>query len=188
MVPEEIHPLTREFDPVEYITGTLQSVWNRICQPFDVTTCLPDMEVLFTGVDLNQTGAAAENVIVSMLIEIMENVSRFSSWYRRPARAYGVITFRDPKTSHTDWLLAPEASTKWAGEIQQIKRLIRRYHGLIKAMILVDSLVSDLPDDPCVSAQCLCIPPRIIQLRRSILEQAEITCEACLAPYTRSSM
>lgn len=185
MVPEEIHPLTGEFDPVEHITGTLQSAWNKVCKPFDVTTCLPDMEVLFSGVDLNQSGAAAEIVIVYMLLEIMENVSRFSPWYRRPARAYGVISIRDPKSNRTDWLLAPEAANKWSAEIQQIKRLIVRYHGLIQAMILVDSLVADLPDDPCISAHCQCIPPRIIQLRRSILEQAEITCEACLSPYTR---
>jgi len=184
MVPEESHSLTREFDPVDFITGTLQSVWNRICQPFDVTTCLPDMEVLFARVDLNQSGAAAETVIVSMLIEIMENVSRFSPWYRRPARAYGIISIHDSISKHAVWLLAPEASSKWSSEIQKVKRLIQRYHGLIKAMILVDSLVSDLPDDPCVSASCQCIPPRTIQLRRSILEQADITCEACLAPYT----
>ena len=184
MVPAELPPLTREFDPVEHITGTLQAVWDKLCKPFDVSTCLPDMEYLFSGVDLEHPGSAAEILIASMLLEIMENVSRFSPWYRRPARAYGVISFRDPKTNHPNWLLAPEAANMWADEIKNLKRLIKRYYGLIKAMILVDSLAADLPNDPCVSARCQCIPPRIINLRRSIIKQSEITCEACLSPYT----
>jgi hypothetical protein len=184
MVPAESPPLTREFDPVEHITGTLQAVWDKLCKPFDVSTCLPDFGDLFATVDLDQPAVAAELLVASMLLEIMQNVSRFSVWYRRPARAYGMISIHNPKTNHTDWLLAPEAAQMWAGEIQQLKRLIRRYHGLIQAMVLVDSLVASLPDDPCVSASCLCIPPRTIHLRQSILEKAEITCEACQAPYT----
>lgn len=184
MVPAEYPPLTREFDPVEHITGALQAVWDRLCRPFDVSTCLPDTEVLFKNVSLDQPGAAAEIVVASMLLEIMENVSRFSAWYRRPARAYGVISIRNPKTNHTDWLLAPEAAQQWASEIQQLKSLIRRYRGLIRVMVLVDSLVVDLPNDPCVAAQCQCSPPRLIRLRQSVLEQAEITCETCQAPYT----
>jgi hypothetical protein len=186
MAPAEMPRTAREFDPVEHITGTLQAVWIDLCKPFDVSTCMPELELLFMNVDLSEPGEAAENVLALMLLEVMESVSRFSPWYRRPARAFGVVSMRDAISNNSRWLLAPEAVLRWEEVLKKLRRLVRRYSGLIHAMILMDSLVADLPDDPSVSASCACLPPRRIHLRLSILKQSEITCEACLHPYAQS--
>ena len=62
--------------------------------------------------------------------------------------------------------------------------VISNYAGLIKAMILVDDLMSDLPaNDPCIMVSCTCWPPRTIQLRQSVMAKAEILCENCSQPF-----
>lgn len=184
MMPTESRQVTGELDPVEYINSTLYDAWNTLASAYDVTACIPDLDRLFAGVELDQPGIAADTLICSMLLEIMECVGRFSPWYRRPARAFGLITLRNPKNRSIHYLLAPEASQQWSELIDRLEGLIRRYQGLIKALVLMEAMAGDLPNDPCVAAACGCIPPRRIHLRRSILEQAEITCEACHHVYS----
>ena len=173
----------REIDPIEEINGILKRAWYTLSSAYDISTCMPDLQVLFAGVKLNEPCLAAENLVASMLLEIMECVGRFSPWYKKPARAFGVIRMLDPGAKQSRWLLAPEAAQKWDAVINQLAEAIHRYHGLIQVMILVDSLMDDLPGDPCVSASCQCEPPRTIHLRKSILKHADITCDSCLQPY-----
>jgi hypothetical protein len=145
---------------------------------------MPELPALFAGADLSRPEQAAQSVVVSMLQEVMEAVGRFSPWYRQPARAFGLTSVRDPLTARTRWLLAPEAAQRWRDILEQLVGVIRRYSGLIRAMILVDDLMGDLPgDDPCVTARCTCWPPRSILLRKSVLDKAEILCEVCLQPF-----
>jgi hypothetical protein len=111
-------------------------------------------------------------------------VGRFSPWYKQPARSFGLTSARDPLTQRTRWLLAPEAAQRWQEVLEPLTGVIRKYSGLIRAMLLVDDLMGDLPvNDPCVMAHCTCWPPRAIQLRKSVLEKAEIVCDECLQPF-----
>ena len=121
---------------------------------------------------------------LSMLQEVMEAVGRFSPWYKQPTRAFGLTSVRDPSSLRAHWLLAPEAAQRWGDILEQLCGVIRRYSGLIQAMLLVDDLMGDISgDDPCVTARCACWPPRSVQLRKSVLDKAEIICENCLQPF-----
>ena len=81
-------------------------------------------------------------------------------------------------------MLAPESVFKWRSTLDRLSDAIQSNYGLIDAMILVDGLMDEHPDDdPLVSACCACSPPRTIQLTRSVLIKAEILCHACLQPF-----
>jgi len=174
----------RAFDPVEALNTSLERAWANICTAYDATDCVPELSALFAGADLVRPEQAAQAVVVSMLQEVMEAVGRFSPWYKQPARAFGLTSARDPLTQRTRWLLAPEAAQRWQEVLEPLTGVIRKYSGLIHAMLLVDDLMGDFPaNDPCVMAHCTCWPPRAIQLRKSVLEKAEIICENCSQPY-----
>jgi hypothetical protein len=56
---------------------------------------------------------------------------------------------------------------------------------LIQAMIYVEGLMEEAsPGEAWVCARCGCMPPRTIQVTQSVLEKAEILCDACLQPFT----
>jgi len=181
MVPLDIRD--KPLDPVEMINGILERAWNNLSTAYDVTGSLPDMRDLFEGANLSQPGEAAETVMVNMLVEVGECVSRFSPWYKMPARAYGLISVRDRTTIRVRWTLAPEARQKWEEILLPLSAAIERYSGLIEAIILVDDLMLNQLDDPCVIARCNCSPPREIRIKRLILEQADIICELCREPF-----
>lgn len=182
MVTEET--AERAIDPVEALHASLERAWGSLSQAYDITTSIPDLSSLFAGVDLSRPEQAAQAVVVSMLQEVMEAVGRFSPWYKQPARAFGLTSVRDPLSLRTHWLLAPEAAQRWRDIVAQLGGVIRRYSGLIQAMLLVDDLMGDISaDDPCVTARCACWPPRTVQLRKSVLDKAEIICENCSQPF-----
>lgn len=171
-------------DPVEALHASLEWAWGSLSQSYDVTAGMPDISSLFAGADLSRPERAAQAVVVSMLQEVMEAVGRFSPWYKQPARAFGLTCVRDPLSLRTHWLLAPEAAQRWRDVLEPLGGVIRKYSGLIQAMLLVDDLMDDISvDDPCVTAYCICWPPRSVQLRKSVLAKAEIICEHCLQPF-----
>lgn len=178
-----VNLLDQIVDPVEALNETLERAWEAICKTYDVSACLPDMQTLFSGADLSRPTQAAESVLAAMLLEVIECVGRFSPWYKLPARAFGLASVRDPKTNRPAWVLGPESIHKWQGLLQPLAQIVRKYAGLIQAMILVDDLMQDLPGDPCVTAKCGCQPPKAIQIRRSVIEKTEITCQSCLQPF-----
>lgn len=183
MVPTET--LDKPIDPVELINAALEHAWDTISAAYDVTTRLPNMRELFEGTNLTRPNQAAEKVIANMLMEVVECASRFSPWYKLPARAFGLISVRDRVTNQVRWTLAPEATQKWDEILEPLSTAIRKYSGLIQAIILVDDLMTNgSPDDPYITASCLCLPPRKIKIKRSILEQAEIICDLCKHPFT----
>jgi len=181
MVPTDT--VDQVIDPIETLNATVESAWVTLCKAYDVSACLPDVQTLFEGVDLTRPNQAAESVVVVMLLEVMEGVGRFSPWYKMPSRAFGLTSVRDGKANKLRWMLAPEAVHKWQEILTPLSAVIRKYSGLIRAVVLVDDLMQDLPGDPCVTARCGCTPPRRIQIRRSVLTKAEILCDACLQPY-----
>jgi hypothetical protein len=182
MAPTET--VDRAIDPVEALHASLEQAWGSLSQAYDATTSMPDMSSLFAGADLSRPDQAAQAVVVSMLQEVMEAVGRFSPWYKQPTRAFGLTSVRDPSSLRSHWLLAPEAAQRWGDILVQLCGVIRRYSGLIQAMLLVDDLMADISgDDPCITARCACWPPRSVQLRKSVLDKAEIICEDCLKPF-----
>jgi hypothetical protein len=181
MVPTET--IDRITDPVEVLREAIDDIWIAACKAYDVTTCMPDMQTLFAGADLSRPNVASEAVLVVMLQEVIESEGRFSPWYKQPARAFGLTSMRDSKTNQMRWMLAPEAIQRWQVWLTPLAIAIRKYSGLIHAMILVDDLMMDIDSDPCIAAVCNCIPPHSIQIRRSVLDKSEIICECCLHPY-----
>ena len=174
----------RTFDPVEALNASIERAWVSICAAYDATDSVPELSALFAGADLARPEQAAQAVVVSMLQEVMEAVGRFSPRYKQPARAFGLTSARDPLTQRTRWLLAPEAAQRWQELLEPLVGVIRRYSGLIHAMLLVDDLMGDeSTNDPCITAYCTCFPPRAIQLRKSVLIKAEIICENCSQPF-----
>ena len=181
MVPTDT--VDRILDPIETLNETIEHVWLELCQAFDVTACLPDMQALFEDADLSRPNQAAEAVLAAMLLEAMESVGRFSPWYKMPARAFGLTSMREGKAGRLRWILAPEAVQRWHSSLDALAAVIRKYSGLIHALVLVDDLMQDIPGDLCITAYCSCVPPHAIYIRQSVLVKAEILCESCLQPY-----
>jgi hypothetical protein len=173
----------RILDPIETLNATIESAWFELCQAFDATGGLPDTQALFDAADLSRPNQAAEAVLAAMLLEVMECVGRFSPWYKMPVRAFGLISMREAKSGRLRWILAPEAVQRWQGVLEPLSTVIRKYSGLIQALVLVDDLMQDIPGDPSITACCSCLPPHAISIRQSVLVKAEIICESCLQPY-----
>ena len=182
MTPVDVQPIA--VDPVEMFERVLEHAWQILKEAFDAYGSLPEIQTLFEGTDLTMPKQAAELVLVNMLLEISESISRFSPWYTKPARSFGIISIRDPKTNCIRRSLAPEAIQKWSTLITQLAVSIRKNSGLIHAVILVDGLMGNASsEDPCIIAHCGCMPPRTIQIKQSILDQAYIFCESCRQPF-----
>lgn len=178
------HTPERTLDPVEQFHDCLEQSWLAVSRAYDASSRMPDLRELFSGTNLSIPDQAAESVLVNILLEVMENVCRFSPWYTCPPRAFGLISLRDNAAACTRWTLAPEAIQKWEAALAALSEAIRKYNGLIKAILLVDGLMArSEEDDPYVTACCSCMPPRAIQIKRSILIKAEILCDQCRQPY-----
>jgi len=173
----------RILDPIETLNTTIERAWLELCRAYDVTACLPETQALFEAADLSRPIQAAEAVLAAMLLEVMESVGRFSPWYKMPARAFGLTSMREGKAGRLRWILAPEAVQRWHGVLEALAAVIRKYSGLIQALVLVDDLMQDIPGDPCITATCNCIPPHAIYIRQSVLVKAEILCESCQEPF-----
>jgi hypothetical protein len=173
----------RILDPIETLHATLDDAWLELCRAFDVNACLPDTQALFDSADLSRPNQAAEAVLAAMLLEVMESVGRFSPWYKMPARAFGLTSIRQGTAGRLRWTLAAEAVQRWHEVLGALAAVIRKYSGLIRALVLVDDLMQDIPGDPCITAICNCIPPHAISIRQSVLVKAEILCESCQQPF-----
>lgn len=179
-----LHTFDISSDPVGMLDKVLDRAWSSLCETYEVNADLPDMEDLFWGETHSAPEKAAETVLVNMLMEIMESVSRFSPWYRMPARAYGLTSIRDMTSDQTHWMLAPEAAKKWEDVLGLLSISIEKNSGLIQAMLLVEGLAAeDRLDDACIAARCFCIPPRSIHIERTIFDSAEIICNICHQPF-----
>ncbi|MCS6906253.1 MAG: hypothetical protein RML93_00050 [Anaerolineales bacterium] len=171
-------------DPVERMRDLLARTWSEMCRLYEVNASLPDLSSVFHQVDLSDTCVAAEKIVVNLLLEIMECIGRFSPFYRQPPRAFGVTSYRNPKTQQVEWILAPEGQRRWETTLARLEGLLVQYGGIVRAVILVEGLMArSAPGDPQVIAHCRCTPPHTIQLRRSLVQTQEIICECCKRPY-----
>ena len=172
-------------DPTDMLQDNLEYVWDEVCRVYDVHHPLPDMQTLFEGANLSSDSRAAEMILANMLLEIIEEVDRFSPWYRMPARAFSLVSVRDQVTGCIRWILAPEGAKRWQQLLEFLAATVRRNQPLIQAILLVDRLWGDIPvGDPCVDAHCRCEPPRTIRIHRSVLDHAHILCDLCQESFS----
>jgi hypothetical protein len=181
MVPKT--KLDSTTNPIDLLDNTLEQTWETLCAAYEVSTDLPNTQNLFANATLKTPPKAAETVFVNMLTEVIENVGRFSPWYKQPARAYGLVSLRDPITGHSRWLLAPEALQRWQVTLQTLTQAIKLNNGLIQATLLVENFADGELNDPQVIAQCNCYPPKRIQINMSILDKTAIICDKCQQPF-----
>jgi hypothetical protein len=171
-------------DPIENFYGSINWGWEKISSAYDVSTEMPDAKYLFNNIALNDPNRAAQEVLANMLIEISEQVHRFSPWYKLPARSFGLVSHRDPKSHQITWGLAPEAAQKWCQIINLIAREISSKKGLVEAIILIDDLeLEPNYDNHTVLAVCNCNPPRELLIQYKFLIEAGIICNACCHPF-----
>jgi hypothetical protein len=172
--PEQVN------DTAEMLQESLEYVWGELCRTYDVRSAMPDMVTLFEGANLGSEYRSAEIILANMLLEIIEEVDRFSPWYKLPARAFGLVSVRDGVTGCIRWILAPEGVKRWQPMVSWLAAAVRSNRALIQAVLLVENLMNDVPvGDPCIDARCRCEPPRTIRIRRSVLERAQIVCDLC---------
>jgi hypothetical protein len=169
------------YDPIEVFGKTLADTWHLLCDTYDVTGSLPEMDAILDGIDMSDPDRAAQDVLVNLLTEIIEQVCRFSPWYTKPARAFGLVSIVDKINFKPKQILAPEAAVKWRASLNDLARVVRMNSGLIEAALLVDHLMRDISNetDPCIVVSCGCLPRIKIRLRKSVLKNAEMTCDNC---------
>lgn len=169
---------------VDALDRVLDSTWQAIRAAYDVTAYRPDLECLFAECDLTDSIDAAECVVLNMLVEVMENVGRFSPWYTMPARAFGVMHLY--KGGRVRWLLAPDAVQRWQAQLRELSVAIRYNIAVLEAELLVGSLLARArSNEPCVRASCRCSPQRSILINRAAFESTEIVCSECYERFHR---
>lgn len=189
---------TAVHDPVEQLSNVLTRTWNLLCCTYDASSALPGINTLFNGNKLPGTYQVAQDVLVNMLLEVIENIGRYSPWYTRPARSFGLLELRRPSTisgtaaqdffesgtPSQNWVLAPEAIMRWQPQLADLANVIEATYPFIQAMLLVNGLMDQVaPGDAWISARCRCRPPREIQVTQLILERGEIRCDECFHPF-----
>ena len=161
----QVRDQKQELDSIEMLNDFLEQIWHTLCCTYDATGNLPEINTLFEGVDINSPITAAKKIVANMLLDLTENIGRFSPWYTKPARAFGLVSIREPVSRRNRWMLAPEAGQKWQYLLDRLSHSIDKNYSILKAMVLVEGLMSesDTPE-PMVTARCACSPPRTIQM------------------------
>lgn len=181
MVPQIVEKFYLE--PIEELDEALEMTWRVLCDYFVAGGELPDIQTLFAGVNLARPREAAETVLANMLFEVAETICRFSPWYTKPTRAFGISVLRDCKTNSVRCILAPEAAQKWEKLLGPLALSIRQNLAVIQATIYVENLAGEPREDECVTAKCGCCPPNVIRINRSALEKTAVYCSVCQMPF-----
>jgi len=165
---------------------TMQMIWRELCVTYDVIAPIPEMSILFEGARLNRPYDVAEQILANMLTEIIEHIDRFSPWYTKPSAAFGLMTKASRTDSRVEWGLTAVAHQKWWQTIDRMSTLIEENANLIRAMVLVDGLITAVSsEDTRILAQCHCIPARYIRVRPSIITKSKIICDVCDQPFSQ---
>lgn len=178
MVCSKIKP--SDHNTIQSVTDCLDLVWETLCGFYDVPDTPMEISTIFEGANFSCSEGVAITVLTNMLSEITQRVHRFSRWYSAPARAFGLISMRNPQTNRCFWGLAPEAMHQWGELIMQITEEIEAKSGLVHAMLIIDNLEDQFyrPTQKLM-ASCQCDPPKKIWVKTEFLENHEITCEHC---------
>jgi len=172
------------YDPVDELNRLVEDIWLKLCKVYDVIAAVPDVQTVFNRVDLNCPEEAAQIILANMLIEIIERISRFSPWYTKPARAFGLVSFRQPVGGQSEWFLAPEASQKNRDLWLPLSQVISQNHAMIRAALLINQLMDKIPvSEPYVMISCACAPRRKIQVKESIKDSLALICDECKQPF-----
>lgn len=170
-------------DSLEYFDRVVDQAWQNITTTYDVHAPCPSVEALFRNVNICSPSEAAEDVVTNMLLEVIENVDRFSSWYTKPACEFGLTSVWNCQEKCHQWILTMEAYIRWISVIHNIQSAIEKNKGVLQGIMLVDELMNEEKEERCVVAHCGCEPPRFIKVKVSMLEKANIICDACLQPF-----
>jgi hypothetical protein len=182
MIPKKPEKLF--IDPADELDETLEHTWRTLCDYYDSSGELPQMQTLFEGTDVTMPRQAAETVIANMLFDLAEDIHRFSPWYTKPPRTFGISVARDIMMNSVRCLLAPEAIQKWGILIEPLAISIRQNIGFIQAALYVGILMGDMScSDDVITASCSCLPPHIIRANKSGLDKMEICCNNCKQPF-----
>ena len=173
-----INDITNPMNKIEDFYQVVEYAWETLCTHFDIDAALPDIKCLLKGVDLADSVLAAESIVANLLIEVTERVHRFSPWYRAPARAFGLISLRDPKTHMVHWKLAPEAVQRWQKIIEPLECEIAYKASLIAMVNTIDQIEFD-PQEESVLVVCECHPPKELLVSRAFLKEEGIICNSC---------
>ncbi|MBM4423171.1 MAG: hypothetical protein FJ030_07235 [Chloroflexi bacterium] len=175
-------PVLKESPSASYLDlpEVLEQTWQMICDKYDAVADPPDTPTLLEGADLAAPDQAAETIVANMLLEVMGSIPRFSPWHTKPL---GLRLVRDDETNRTRWVLSPSTYQTWREALKPLSFAIRRNVGLALAADFLEGLDEEpLPADQ-VLATCLCIPPRLIRIKRVALMTADIVCDACGQPF-----
>lgn len=147
------------------IMEVLDHIWLTLCNTHDACADLPAASILFDGIDLDCPEDAAERVLTNMLSEIIDDVNRFSPWYKKSAADFGLLFIKE-QDQPIRWILSPEAKCRWAPLLNSLTVTIQKNVGFIRANSLLDDLIPDpAATESCVLASCLCVPPRMILVK-----------------------
>ncbi len=167
------------------LVQTLQNIWKDVCQTYDVIAPRPQAATLFANTSLIRPYDAAQSVLVNMLLEVIENIDRFTPWYTKPARLFGLETHVNQASNRVDWHLTTDGCDQWWGHIDLLAAVIEKNANLIRAMVLVDSLITAVSlDNSRILAQCHCVPACFIHVKQSILQNTAIVCDLCQQPFS----
>jgi hypothetical protein len=171
----------RSIDSTIDLLDALDSTWRAICRAYDAIADLPELATLFDGADLALPDRAAETVVANMLLEVMEEIPRFSAWYKRPL---GVVRDLNRETNQVRWYLSPETQRQWQTLVNRLAVAIEHNIGVILAgSVLDDADLFAACADSRALAFCRCAPPRVILVDRAVLGCSEIVCDACQQPF-----
>ncbi len=178
MTPQKIFLDNRS--AYERLEVCLAEIWEMVSEKFDISGDLPEDGTLYENVNLDDSSLASRQILSNMLTEAMQQVSRFSCWYTKPARAYGMISTYYPSENQTKWNLAPEAIFEWKTQLSNLQEMVDQNLGIIRAMMLIATISkSESCSQKEVVAACSCDPPRMVKMYPSVFQNCEIICKDC---------
>ena len=165
---------------MEDLFNVLGEAWTQITAAYDVHAEFPEIKTVFRGAHHPDPCISAEMIVRNLISEVTQLVHRFSPWYTQPARAFGLVSYRDPVTHRNNWRLAPEAVQKWEGLIDRIAAELYQKNGLVEAVLFIDQLdILEEESSESVVAVCECTPPKELLIKRIFLDQGAIICREC---------
>jgi heterodisulfide reductase subunit B len=171
----------------EDIFAVLDWIWRDVSHSHDVLSERPSLGQLFDAVDLGSPVKAAEMVIANMLLEVIQQVDRFSPSYKKPASAFGLTSSRVRYDRNLRWILSPEGVRCWGTHIQKLASLIRKDVGFIVVSMYLQGQDPDEGGNlKLIKVRCSCIPPRYLLMPAPLMDRHKIICEECGSKFFRA--
>lgn len=164
----------------------LEHIWTEVSQVHDVVAGRPSLQQLFDSVDLSSPMLAAETVVANMLMEVVQQIDRFSPSYKMPASAFGLVSMRD-RSNRFRWVLSRDGSRRWRAHTEELAEIIRRDIGFILASLYLEGQSKEHMAGLCLSkVRCECVPPRHLLMPESMIERVTVICDECGSGFVRA--